>query len=90
MQGCRCSWSRSSRGNEAVSRITGRKPGVSIYMIARFLGHADAKTAQRYAHLDTPLRQVQRQAAVLPLKKVISSGGLGRWIYLKSLPLKSE
>jgi hypothetical protein len=59
---------RHSLASQAANR------GVSIYMIARFLGHTDTKTAQRYAHLDTnPLRQVQRQATVLPLKKSGSS-----------------
>jgi integrase len=55
---------RHSLASQAANR------GVSIYMIARFLGHTDTKTAQRYAHLDTnPLRQVHRRATVLPLKK---------------------
>ncbi|MGB6065160.1 MAG: site-specific integrase [Desulfomonilaceae bacterium] len=44
--------------------------GVSIYKIAKFLGHTDTKTTQRYAHLDTnPLREVLRSATVIPLKK---------------------
>ncbi|MGO9572587.1 MAG: tyrosine-type recombinase/integrase [Desulfomonilaceae bacterium] len=44
--------------------------GVSIYKIAKFLGHTDTKTTQRYAHLDTnPLREVLRSANVIPLKK---------------------
>jgi len=56
---------RHSLASQAANR------GVSIYMIATFLGHTDTKTSQRYAHLDTdPLRQVLRSAAIIPLKKL--------------------
>jgi len=55
---------RHSLASQAASR------GVSIYVIAKFLGHTDVRTTGRYAHLDTdPLRQVHRQGKVLPLKK---------------------
>src|SRR5208337_3388627 len=53
---------RHSIASQAANR------GVSIYMIARFLGHNDIKTSQRYAHLDTkPMRQVQRRGSVTGL-----------------------
>jgi len=55
---------RHSLASQAANR------GVSIYKIAAFLGHTDIKTTARYAHLDAnPLREVHRQAVVLPLKK---------------------
>jgi site-specific recombinase XerD len=45
---------RHSIASQAANR------GVSLYIIQRFLGHNDMKTASRYAHLDTnPMRQVQ-------------------------------
>jgi integrase len=51
---------RHSLASQAANR------GVSIYMIAKFLGHNDIKTSQRYAHLDThPMRQVQRRGSVI-------------------------
>ena len=60
---------RHSVASQAANR------GVSIYMIARFLGHNDMKTTQRYAHLDTnPMRQVLRRATVTPLKKKSEPG----------------
>ncbi len=50
---------RHSLASQAANR------GVSIYIIAKFLGHQDIKTSQRYAHLDTnPMRQVQRKGSV--------------------------
>jgi integrase len=53
---------RHSLASQAANR------GVSIYMIAKFLGHNDIKTSQRYAHLDTnPMRQVQRRGSVTAL-----------------------
>jgi|SRR5271157_6056193 len=53
---------RHSLASQAANR------GVSIYMIAKFLGHNDIKTSQRYAHLDTnPMRQVQRRGSVTGL-----------------------
>jgi integrase len=55
---------RHSLASQAANR------GVSIYMIAKFLGHNDIKTSQRYAHLDViPMRQVQRKA---PIKAIFS------------------
>ena len=53
------SGTRHSLASQAAAR------GVSIYIIAKFLGHNDVKTTQRYAHLDTnPMRQVQRRGSV--------------------------
>jgi integrase len=53
---------RHSLASQAANR------GVSIYMIAKFLGHNDIKTSQRYAHLETnPMRQVQRRGSVTAL-----------------------
>lgn len=44
--------------------------GVPIYLISKFLGHSTLEQTKRYAHLEVnALRQVHRQAAVLPLKK---------------------
>jgi len=55
---------RHSLASQAANR------GVSIYAIAKFLGHSNVKVTERYAHLNMhPLRQVQRQATVLPLKR---------------------
>ena len=39
--------------------------GVSLYTIGKVLGHAQAKTTQRYAHLtDTALREAMETVSV--------------------------
>ena len=54
--------SRHSIASQAANR------GVSIYTIAKFLGHSNLKVTERYARLDTiSLRQVQRKAQVTSL-----------------------
>jgi len=56
------SGTRHSLASQAANR------GCSIFLIAKFLGHNDIKTTQRYAHLDTePMRQVQRRGSVTGL-----------------------
>jgi integrase len=66
---------RHSLASQAANR------GVSIYMIARFLGHNDIKTSQRYAHLDTnPMRQVQRRGTISELD--------AKWMQMKNGPSK--
>ncbi|MBM4327958.1 MAG: site-specific integrase [Deltaproteobacteria bacterium] len=51
---------RHSFASQAANR------GVSLYVISKFLGHSTMAMTARYSHLDTkPLRQAQRQAAVI-------------------------
>ncbi|MGO9116916.1 MAG: tyrosine-type recombinase/integrase [Desulfomonilaceae bacterium] len=53
---------RHSIASQAANR------GISIYLIAKFLGHTNVKTTERYAHLNTnPLRQIHRKASVTNL-----------------------
>ncbi len=58
---------RHSFASQAVNR------GVDLYPVSKFLGHSDIKVTERYAHVNTDtLKNVQRQATVTPLKRVVS------------------